>query len=301
MGNRIFVAVVLLLWTSTMSWLVVEKILPPFHSGDPPTHGKLREDRPVCWQIECAGRRVGYAVRQAIPGALSTTEIHSRILLEDIPIREMAPHWMSSLVDDLGEIRLDSRTRLTLDSFGTLSSFDTRVKVNELPMTIKVFGRVEGPELSLKFISGSVSQEWRFPFPSSNQLGGEMIPESKLLQVYVGREWQVEMFSLFRPPSDSLTLLQAKVVAEESIRQNDELVRTRRIEFRDLSAAGVAAEHTLRATVWVADDGTVLRQDVYLVSNNTLRFERRTDPAAIRMAEELLDLESVATVTTPRT
>ena len=39
MGNRIFVAVVLLLWASTMSWLVVEKILPPFFSGEPPTHG----------------------------------------------------------------------------------------------------------------------------------------------------------------------------------------------------------------------------------------------------------------------
>ena len=44
MGNRIFVAVVLLLWASTMSWLVVEKILPPFFSGDPPAHGILVEN-----------------------------------------------------------------------------------------------------------------------------------------------------------------------------------------------------------------------------------------------------------------
>lgn len=299
MGNRIFVAVVLLLWTSTMSWLVVEKILPPFFSGEPPAHGALLEEQPVCWQIECGGRRVGYAVRQAVPGALSTTEIHSRVLLEDIPLREMAPQWMTSLVADLGAIRLDSRTRMTLDSFGTLSSFDTRVQLNEMPLIVKVYGKVDGPEMKIKFVSGGVAQEWCFSFPASNQIGGELIPESKLLQIYVGRKWQIEMFSLFRPPSDSLTLLQAEVVAEENIRQHDGMVRTRRIEFRDLSAAGVAAEHTLRATIWVAEDGTVLRQDVYLLSNNKLRFERRSDEQAMHLAEELLDLDTVATLTTP--
>lgn len=299
MGNRIFVAVVLLLWASTMSWLVVEKILPPFFSGEPPTHGQ-KEAEPVCWQIECAGRHVGYAVRQAVPGALATTEIHSRIVLEDMPLKEMAPQWMSSLVDNLGEIRLDSRTRLTLDSFGTLSSFDTKVQVNDTPLVVKVFGKVDGPELKLKFLSSGVSQEWTFPFPTSNHLSGELIPESKLLQIYVGRKWQVEMFSLFRPPSDSLTLMQAEVVAEEILHQQNRMIRARRIEFRDLSAAGVAAEHTLRATVWVSDEGTVMRQDVYLVGNTKLRFERRVDRAAVRLAEELLDLDTVATLTTPR-
>jgi hypothetical protein len=36
------------------------------------------------------------------------------------------------------------------------------------------------------------------------------------------------------------------------------------------------------------------------VSNNKLRFERRSDDKAIRLAKELLDLETVATLTTPR-
>jgi hypothetical protein len=298
-GNRIFVAVVLLLWASTMSWLVVEKILPPFFSGEPPAHGVVEDKLPVCWQIECGGRHVGYAVRQAVPGAQSTTEIHSRVLLEDIPLKKMAPQWMSSIVDDLGLIRLDSRTRLVLDSFGTLSSFDTKVQLNELPLMVKVHGKVDGPELNLRFHSGDVSHEVNFPFPNKKQLDGELIPEPKLLQIYVGRRWQVEMFSLFRPPTDSLTLLQAEVVAEESIHQAGRMIRAKRIEYRDLSAAGVAAEHTLRAAVWVADDGTVLRQDVVLV-NTKLRFERRTDSKAIRMASKLLDLDTVATLTTPR-
>jgi len=299
MGNRIFVGVVLLLWASTMSWLVVEKILPPFFSGEPPTHGVLTEKEPVCWQIEYDGRRLGYAVRQAVPGAQSTTEIYSRMLLEDVPLQEMAPQWMSSIVDDLGPIRLDSRMRIVLDSFGTFSLFDVKVRLNDLPLVVKIFGKVVGPDLVLNFVSGHVSHEVSFPFPSTNQLDGELTPEPKLLQIYVGRRWQVELFSLFRPPNDSITLLQAEVVAEVSIHQANHKIRAKRIEYRDLSSAGVAADHTLRAVVWVADDGTVLRQDVFLM-NTKLRFERRTDPKAIRLASNLLDLDAVATLTTPR-
>jgi hypothetical protein len=302
MGNRIFVAVVLLLWASTMSWLVVEKILPPFFSGDPPAHGILVENDPVCWQIECGGQPVGYAVSQAVPGALTTTEIHSRVLLEDIPLREMAPQWMSSIVDDLGLIRLDCRSRIALDSFGSLTNFETKVLVNELPLVIKVIGRIEGPELRMTFLSGGVSHEASFPLPNAKLLDGELVPQPKLLQVYVGRKWQVEMFSMFRPPNDALNLLQAEVVAEEPIIQRGEKVRAKRIEFREMSSAGVAAERSLRAKVWVADGGTVLRQDVYLMNSKDtmLRFERRSDREAIELASDLLDLDVVATLSTPR-
>jgi hypothetical protein len=302
MGNRIFVAVVLLLWASTMSWLVVEKILPPFFSGDPPAHGTLVEKDPVCWQIEFRGEHVGYAVSQAVPGAVTTTEIYSRVLLEDIPLREMAPQWMSSIVDDLGLIRLDCRSRLALDSLGNLSTFETRVQINDLPLVIKAVGHIEGPELRMTFVSGGVSHEVNFALPNSKLLDGELIPQSKLLQVYVGRKWQVEMFSMFRPPNNALSLLQAEVVAEESISQRGEKIRAKRIEFRELSAAGVAAERSLRARVWVAESGAVVRQDVFLMNSQDtmLRFERRSDPEAIQLANDMLDLDIVATLTTPR-
>jgi hypothetical protein len=282
-----------------MSWLVVEKILPPFFSGDPPAHGALVQSEPVCWQIECNGRHVGYAVSQAVPGAQKTTELHSRVLLKEIPLREMAPQWMSSIVADLGLIQLDSRSRLALDSFGNLTNFETKVQINDLPLVVKVIGQIDGPELQLKFLSGGVSHEVNFPLPNPKQLDGELIPEPKLLQIYVGRKWQVEMFSLFRPPTDALNLLQAEVVAEEPIIQNGRRIRAKRIEYREMSAAGVASEQSQRASVWVADDGTVLRQDVFLI-NTKLRFERRTDPKAIQLANDLLDLDVVATVLTPR-
>ncbi len=98
MGNRIFVGVVVVLWAGTMSWLMVARILPPFFHGDPPTHGVLVRNEPTCWEIFFGEKSVGHAVSQAVPGALGTTEIHSRILLQGIEIKELAPQWMGGIV-----------------------------------------------------------------------------------------------------------------------------------------------------------------------------------------------------------
>jgi hypothetical protein len=299
MGNRIFIALVLLLWATTMSWLMVAKILPPFFSGEPPKHGTLQQTEPICWAIEWNGRSVGYAVRQAVPGAQSSTEVLSRLLLNDIPLREMAPQWMSSVVEGLGHIRLDSRTRLTLDSLGNLIYFETKVQLNDLPLVVKVNGRVVGPSLVLTFVTGGVSQEARFPMPNSSMMDGELIPDSKLLQVYVGRKWQTEMFCPFRPPGDSLELLQAEVVSEDTIVVDGASTRAKRIDYRSMSASGVASGQTLRASAWVTDEGEVVRHDLCLM-NTKLRFERRDSPAMVAKARDLLDLETVATMVAPR-
>src|SRR5438132_6794191 len=106
MGNRIFVGVVVLLWAGTMSWLMVARILPPFFYGEPPTHGTIVRE-PVCWEIEYNGRIVGHAVSQAVPGTLGTTEIHSRIQIDGIEIREFAPQWTGTLIGSCGEVSLD--------------------------------------------------------------------------------------------------------------------------------------------------------------------------------------------------
>jgi hypothetical protein len=298
MGNRIFVSVVVLLWMGTMSWLMVARILPPFFNGEPPGHGVLLRDEPVCWDIEHDGELVGQAVSKAVPGALGTTEIHSRVILEGLEIRKLAPQWMSTIVRGLGAISLDTRSRIVVDSLNNLSAFDTRVRLNDLPLVMKVSGRVDGPDLVLKITSGEVTHTARYPVPKKSLLASELIPEPKLLQCYVGRKWQQEVYSPFRPPSDSLEVLQAEVVEESWFDKNGERIRSRKIEFRAMSPAGVAADNTLRAIVWVGDDGTVLRQDLYFMDTK-LRFERRDEPHMLKLAEELLDLKTVATIASP--
>jgi hypothetical protein len=295
MGNRIFVGVVVVLWAGTMSWLMVARILPPFFHGEPPTHGKRLKDEPVCWQIEYRDERVGYAVSQAVPGALNTTEVHSRVLLEKIGIRDLAPQWMGGLVRGMGKISVDTRTRMVLDSLGNLSNFETKVRLNDLPLMMRVLGRVDGPELRLRIQSGEIMHEMIYPVPSQMLLTNELIPEPKMLQVYVGRKWQQEVFSPFRSPNNSLEILQAEVVEEGPMEHNGSTIVARKIEFRSLTAAGVSADNTLRAVIWVSEDGTVLRQDIYLMSAK-LRFDRRTEQSMLDLAHNLLDLETVATL-----
>jgi hypothetical protein len=152
--------------------------------------------------------------------------------------------------------------------------------------------------LELNFVSGGVTHEASYPLPTTSMLDGELIPQPKMLQVYVGRKWQIEMFSLFRPPDNSMELLQAEVVAEERIMHDGRSTRARRIEYRSMSPSGVTSDQALRATVWVADDGIVLRHEVELI-NTRLRFERRDSKEMIAHARELLDLDTVATLTTP--
>ena len=299
MGNRIFVGVVVMLWAGTMSWLMIARILPPFFHGEPPTQGALIRDEPTCWEIQYDGKAMGQAVSQAVPGALGTTEIHSRLLLKNIDIKELAPQWMGSIVRVLGEVSLDVRSAFVLDSFKNLSYFHTDVRINDLPLVLRVSGKVDGAELKLKIQSGDVSHEVSYPAPSSAMLTSELVPDPKLLQIYVGRKWQQEMYSPFRPPGNSLEIMQAEVVEERDIEHRGEQVHARKIEYRSLSAAGVAADNTRRAVVWVADDGTVLRQDIFLMDAK-LRFERCTEPRMLKLAEELLDIDSVATMATPR-
>lgn len=298
MGNRIFVGIVLTLWAGTMSWLMVARILPPFFHGEPPTHGTLVHD-PVCWEIQYGGRTVGHAVSQAVAGAMSTTEIHSRIKIEGIEVRELAPQWMGSLVRTLGAVSLDTRSVFVLDSLNNLSSFSTKVKLNDLPILMRVRGKVDGAELKLTIQSGEVTHpSVSYPIPSYSSLSSELIPDPKMLQIYVGRKWQQEVYSPFRPPGSSLEILEAEVVEERYIEHRGERLHGRKIEYRTLSAAGVTADNRLRAVVWVADDGMVLRQDVYLMDAK-LRFERCTEPSMIKKAEVLLDINSVATIPVP--
>jgi hypothetical protein len=205
---------------------------------------------------------------------------------------------MSMIVRGIGSISLDLRSRLVLDSLDNLSSFETRVRLNDLPLVMKVSGRVDGPDLLLKITSGEVTHTARYPVPKSSLLASELIPDPKLLQVYVGRKWQQEVFSPFRPPRDSVEALQAEVVEESWFDQHGERTRAKKIEFRAMSPAGVAADNTLRAVVWVGDDGTVLRQDLHLMDTK-LRFERRNEPHMLKLAEELLDLKKVATIAAP--
>ena len=298
MGNKIFGVVVFLLWGVTMSWLLVAKILPPFFHGDPPRASHYSRLRPVAWNIELHGQPCGMSVSQAAEGTLDTIEIHSRVRLDRVPLPEVAPQWMRSVLRNLGEVRLDIRNRATFDSLGALATFRTSVKVDEVESVVKMSGRVQAGQLHLRIQAGDYSRRSQHAWTERSLMGGELSPEPRLLRAYTGRKWREEVYSPFGAPGAPAEMLEAEVLDEELVRIGEQYISAKKVVYRSLSAAGVSRKDRLRAVVWVRDGGQVIRQDAYFM-NVRLRFTRMSDEESEKLADELLELDRYVGARTP--
>jgi hypothetical protein len=185
----------------------------------------------------------------------------------------MAPRWMSEIIDNLGKIKLDMKNRTSLDAFGQLIAFNTEVRLNNMPAVIKMVRQRNDANFRLRIVTGNITHRRNYPLPKNSTLAGELTPDAKLLQMFVGRRWQREVISPFRPLNQSIEILQAEVVTEELEHHKGQLVDTKRVEYRTLDNTGIAAKDRLRAKSWVVDGGTVIQQDIFLI-NMRLRFNR---------------------------
>lgn len=272
MGNRIFVAVVVVLWTITMSWLFVAKILPPLDQGLPPSYRGLRAGTQAYWRIHWNDHPVGWAANSVEGASHGTKEIWGRVLLKEIPLADLAPSLIASLVEKVGTIQLSAVSRVELDTLGNLSAFESKLSVNDLP-AIRMNGRIDGSDLRLRIRAGDLVHKEDRHIPRGARLGSELTPDGRMPGMYVGRRWKSDVFSPFRPPTDPVELIEGEVVRTEVIRYEGGTESVRRVEFRRLSSAGVASENEIRAIVWVREDGTVLRQEVNMLDAK-VRFDR---------------------------
>lgn len=288
MANRIFVLAVVVLWLSSMTWLVSERILPSFFDGEPPLAEAYETGQAVAWGVEWQGRPVGYAASVRLSGVGGSTDLHNRVVLQDIPLMDLAPAWMRSAIGDLGDITFDARTRIEFDSLGNFSAFESRISINDLPSVLNISGRVEDSFLNLHVRSGDISYSTPIYLPDSKALNEVLFPDAKLPQMYVGRCWREEIYSPFHSPGNPVEAVQAKVVSVEAIRYGGELRRALRIEYRTMAGSGVPQDAGLQAESWVEDSGNVLRRDVYLGSSK-LRFTRLEKTEARAVGRLLLE------------
>ena len=288
MANRVFVFAVVVLWLSSMSWLVIERILPSFYAGEPPIEQAYETGQAVAWQVNWEGQDVGQAASVRLSGVAGTTELYNRVLLTDIPLMELAPVWMRNAIGDLGDITFDARTRIEFDPLGNFSAFNSRISINDLPSMLNITGRVKDSFLQLKVRSGKISYTSPIYLPDSKSLNEVLFPDAILPQMYVGRSWREEIYSPFHSPGNPVELVQAEVVSVEAIQYGGEPRKTLRVEYRAMSRSGIPQEAHLQAESWVEpSSGNVLRRDVYLGSSK-LRFTRLTDEAAKKAGVELL-------------
>ena len=153
MEHRWTNVVVSLFWLATMSWLMIEKVLPPLRRGDPPSFRSVYADvdataAPIAWSVTWNDSPIGWATSRATHPTAGMTEIHSRVHFERIPVEEMAPVWMRSIVRTavapLGrQIHMDAYSRLEIDPLNRLAGFRSSIRVGDIPEEI-VIQVVEG-------------------------------------------------------------------------------------------------------------------------------------------------------------
>jgi hypothetical protein len=288
MGNRIFVCAVIALWLGSMSWLAFDKVLPSYHDGDAPIAAGFEPDVPVAWKVSWGSQPVGHAVSLRTEGMQHTTNIHSRIVLKDVPLLDLVPVLMREVVGDIGSMTFDARTLLEFDALGGFSRFESSVSINNVPGILKLVGKVRESFLELDVKFGDMVYKPRAPIPDRGVLSEALFPDAKLPYLYVGRRWQQEVYNPFRSPSSPVETINAEVTGIESIEFGDSNKRVMRVEFRSPPAPGIPEDARLQAEAWVAGDGMVVRQDVHL-ANSHLRFERLPAKEAAKIGRRLFD------------
>ncbi|HEX7378782.1 MAG TPA: hypothetical protein VF278_16795 [Pirellulales bacterium] len=302
MYSRWFNLAVLGFWLLMMSWLVRAKILPSLVVGEPPTYRTIlaqdeSPDTPVSWSIWINDAPLGWAEAQNRVLDNGVTEMQSHVRLTRLPLAEIVPGWMNSLLkllsgpDDWQNLQLavDAQSSLEIDPLGRPIGIYSRALLGDedvLPEKSRIDGQLvpgavqitlqgtfEGSQLKLKVRTGQMIYNTTAYLPPNALMGDALAPQSRLPDLRVGQTWTMPVYSPLRPPTDPVELLQATVERREPILWREHVVSTYLVVFRNDPGEELSGNQTARAKAWVHSDGTVLKQEINLMSAK-LMFER---------------------------
>ncbi len=285
MPSRWFNITVVLFWLCSMSWLALTKVLPPFYVGEPPNYRAIlaeqRQMQPACWLVRWREEPLGWAISRVVRRPDEMMAIQGQIFLQQLPLEELAPGWLGSMLRPFlrrGALSTSAVTLMDVDSLGRLVGFESRLGLNDFNDALRIVGRVDGNhvQLAISQAGESIYKDDRH-LPSSALLGDQLSPQSVLPGLKVGQSWTMPAFNLFRPPKNSIEILQVEVERREKILWNGVPTMTYLVVCRCDSGASLASHEEPRSRLWVREDGLVVKQEI-IFFNSPLWF--------IRMPEE---------------
>lgn len=287
MYSRWFNAAVVLLWLTTMTWLVTEKVLPPLVLGEPPSSQTVleaqRNEPPVGWTMRVDGEPMGWAVNRTERLDQGTTQINSLVQFDRISLAQLAPGWLGTLVDSTGEFGLQAESTLIFDPLGRLSTFNSQVRIMPLHEVIFLQGVMQGNILKLEVRFGTVTYEKETYLRSDGLLADALSPQTQLPGLRIGQRWTVPVYSPLRASEQPLEILQATVEDLVPVVWQNRSEETWLVVYRgDPGTSSVS--QSARGRLWVRRDGTVIRQEVQFL-NALIQFERLPDDEAAALAE----------------
>ena len=291
MSNRWFNLVVVLLWLASMSWLVTMKVLPTLMVGDPPSYRTILDaqkcEPPVGWKIVVNRESVGWALTTIPPSSDGQTLIRSRVHFDRVPLEEIAPDWLRPLLrlveKPAASLRMDSVSDVVIGSDGRLAGFNSTVRVEPLGHTIHLDGKVVGGRIELSVQSGSLTYFTEAYLPPDAVVGNSLAPQTQLPGLQLAQTWTAPAYSLLRPPSSPMEILQAKVEDVDTIMWNGRAAETLVVVYRDDPGGGFRSDNAPRGKLWVRSDGTVLKQQML---SSMMTFTRLSEAEAEAVARE---------------
>jgi hypothetical protein len=287
---------VVVLWLSTMGWLVTTKVMPSLLVGEPPSYPTIlaaqRSEPPAGWVILWNGRPLGWAITRTRPLPQSITEIRSLIHFDELPLEELVPDWLRAMVPLIGRQRVtvpvESRSSLVFDPLGKLSRFESSVRLDGQDPFVKMRGAVDGAKMSLWLRVGDLQPfETDVEVPRDAMLGDTLSPQSRLPGLREGQSWTVESYSPLRPPNSPKEILYAAVESRMPLTWEGQTVDTLVVVYRPDPGDAVGNTGGPRGRIWVQrDDGTVLKQQVTFL-RSTLTFVRMERRDAASLAQKV--------------
>lgn len=303
MHSRWFNAAVILFWVISMGWLLDRKILPPLVVGEPPTYRTiLAEDdqspTTVGWMLYLNNEPLGMAESQMahLPNGLS--EIRSRVRLSRLPLQEVTPGWVKSLLRAFEETRdlpemmlsLNANSTLEIDPLGRPVSIYSIASLEESSgvagpigfseprglaprFDVIVRGTVQGNQLKIKVNSGEFTYDTNVYLPPNAIMTDALSPQARLPNLRVGQFWKAPIYSPLRQPTSPMEVLDARVERMEPIVWQTRVVPTYLVVLRSEKGSSLTNGQESRAKIWVDEDGNVLKQELSLL-NSRLTFER---------------------------
>jgi hypothetical protein len=298
MSSTWYNVAVVLLWLASMTWLVSQKVVPALLVGEPPSYRTIveaQQQEPCAgWSMAIDDRPVGWAVNTTSPLPKRMTEVRSLVHFDDLPLHEMTPSWVRSMLAPEGgrsvRLQLEAKSTVIFDPLERLSQFVSSVGFQGMDDVLKVRGSLDGSELAVSVRSGDFTYETSLNLPQKALLSDALSPQTHLPGLREGQTWNVQIYSPFRPPNNPVEVLQATVEGSKTILWDGRLVETWLVVYRGDPGAGSVNARTPRGRLWVRDDGTVLKQEVMLF-DATMTFVRLPAHEAAALAESVGDWE----------
>lgn len=292
MYSRLFNIIVCLMWLSTMTWLITQKVVPALWVGQPPSYQAIVETQkrePVGWHLWINNKQLGWALSTLEEQGQGSKEIRSYIHFDELPIDELTSGWGRALFrlmeQPSGKFEMDVQNVLTIDSMGKLLRFDSRIQLDPLKNILRMQGIVDGLQLHVEIRSGNFSYSSDVPLPQHALLNDALSPQTQLPNLAIGQTWAVPALNPLRPTANLMEVMRATVEEKEPIYWNSEIYDAWVVVYRGDPGAGFASKSGNRGKLWVLDDGNVIKQQA-MIFDSILSFVRMSGTETAHLVEQ---------------